>query len=366
MDRRHFLQAATAAAVVALPMSALAGRGFDAIVAATPSHRNDGTPVYASIAAAIAAAPAAFLRPFRILVARGTWFEKLVVDKPGIELVGEHRRDTILRFDAAAGHLNPKGRPWATFGCASVIVRAPDFRLSRMTVMNGFDYLGHLREPKLEAIGAFGAQAVALMLDAGSDRALVEDADIIGHQDTLFTDAGRSLFRQCRISGSVDFIFGAGQAAFERCDIVSRFRPGKARQGYVAAPSTPATQAQGLSFLDCRLQREPEVPDRSVALGRAWRPTRNFNDGAYGDPGVLGKAVFVSCWMDAHIGGPAWEPMNYTAPGGARVPLLPGAARFYEYRSRGPGAAIEQDRRQLSAAEAAACRTAASARHWQP
>lgn len=365
MDRRHFLQAATAAAVVALPMSALAGRGFDAIVAATPSRRSDGVPVYASIAAAIAAAPAVFVRPFRILVARGTWFEKLVVDKPGIELVGAHRRDTILRFDAAAGHRDPAGKPWGTFGCASLIVRAPDFRLSRMTVMNGFDYLGHLRAPRLEAIGAFGAQAVALMLDAGADRALVEDADIIGHQDTLFTDVGRSLFRQCRISGSVDFIFGAGQAAFERCDIVSRHRPGKERQGYVAAPSTPAVQENGLSFLDCRLLREPEVPDRSVALGRAWRPTRKFADGDYGDPGVLGKAVFVSCWMDAHIGGPAWDPMNYTAASGARLPLLPAEARFFEFRSRGPGAGITPDRRQLNVAEAAACRQAANERHWR-
>jgi len=325
-----------------------------------------GVPVFASVAAAIAAAPAVSEVPFRILVRRGTWAEKLVVDKPGIHLVGEDRHATILRFDAAAGHPGPDGKPWGTFGCASVIVRAPGFRLSRITVMTAFGYLAPPGKPGLEGIGGNGAQAVGLMLDAGADRTLVEDTDIIGHQDTLFADAGRSLFRDCRISGSVDFIFGAGNALFERCEIVSRHRPGKERQGYVSAPSTRAAQAFGLGFVACRLTREPGVPRHSVALGRAWRPTRKFPDGDHGDPGVVGKAVFVRCWMDEHIGGPAWDPMNYTAPGGARVPFAPADARFFEFASRGPGAGIDATRRQLSAADAAAYTAARSFGDWSP
>ena len=242
-------------------------------------------------------------------------------------------------------------------------MRAPDFHARDLVIENAFDYVGNLVSPQFEAIGPNGPQAVALMLADGSDRACVDRVEIIGHQDTLFADAGRSRFRDCRVRGSVDFIFGAGSARFEDCEIVSRFRPGKERQGYVAAPSTPATpRGPGVSTdAGCASRR----CRTSVALGRAWRPTRIFPTAATATRAWSAPRTF-DCWIDAHVGVPAWDPMAYTARDGARVPLLPGAARLYEYRSRGPGAAIEQDRRQLSAAEAAACRAAASARHWQP
>jgi pectinesterase len=176
---------------------------------------------------------------------------------------------------------------------------------------------------------------------------LLQSCDILGHQDTLFADAGTSRFRNCRLAGSVDFVFGAGKVLVENSRIVSRFRPGKERQGYVAAPSTRADDAHGIAFRDCRLEREPEVPDATVALGRAWRPTRTFADGRYGDPAVLGKAVFIDCWMDAHIAPEGWDPMAYTARDGSRVMLEPGEARFFESGSSGPGARAHARRRQL-------------------
>ena len=91
------------------------------------------------------------------------------------------------------------------------------------------------------------------------------------------------------------------------------------------------------------------APD-SVALGRAWRPTRDFPDGRYGDPGVVGAAYFLDCWIDAHVGEPAWDPMAYTARDGSRVMLEPRDARFGEWRSRGPGALRSAARPQLDAA----------------
>src|SRR5262245_43976963 len=190
------------------------------------------------------------------------------------------------------------------------------------------------------------------MLDGGSDRALLEDVLITGHQDTLFLDSGRSLLRRCHVAGSVDFVFGAGRALLDSCEVLSRYRPDKPRQGYIAAPSTPANQEHGLTFIDCRLTREPAVPARSVVLGRAWRATREFPDGRYGDPGVLGSAVFLRCWMDAHIAQEGWDAMGYTARDGSRAQLEPGAARLFEFASRGPGAIADPRRRLLSAQEA--------------
>jgi pectinesterase len=356
MQRRQFLGHAGAAAgsllLASSTRSAIAASGraaFDAFVSLAPGR---GVHAYPSVGAAILSAPLDGTRPYRIGIDAGNWREKILVDRPHIHLIGVHRQACVLSHDTAAGTLKPDGEPWGTWGCASVIVRAPDFRASNLTIENAFDYIGNLAAPKFAPIGPNGAQAVALLLDKGSDRAVLRDVDLRGHQDTLFCEAGRSLFRDCRISGSVDFIFGAGRALFERCDLQSRFRPDKPRQGYVAVPSTPRSQEHGLVFERCRLVRERSVPDASVALGRAWRPGRQFPDGKYGDPDALGSAVYRSCWMDAHIAPEGWDEMAYSLPSGERVMLQPNDARLYEYDSRGPGAHRSATRRWLDAAQA--------------
>jgi pectinesterase len=324
----------------------------DARVSRSGTNGN-GMPVFPDIGSALRAAPPDAATPYRILIDAGIWREKLVIERANIHLIGAGRERTRLQFDAAAGHLSADGTPWSTWGCATLIVRAPGFHARDLCVENSFDYIEHLRSPTLEQIGANGAQAVALMLDHGADRSLLERVDIHSHQDTVFVDAGRSRFNDCRISGSVDFIFGAGCAVFDRCTVHSRFRPGKDRQGYVAAPSTRADQTYGLCFLDCALTRDVDIPDASVALGRAWRPTRTFADGSYGDPDVLGAVAYLRCTMDAHIGAVAWDEMAYTARDGSRVMLDPMLARCFEHRSRGPGALVNARRRQLDDAAAA-------------
>jgi pectinesterase len=365
MLRRQFLGAGLAAATLAACRTAprpAATEVFDATV------RADGRGSHRTLAAAIADAPLEGLRPYRVLVGAGRWREKLVIDRPNIHLVGAGRDASVIFFDAAAGQARPDGQPWGTWGCASVIVRARDFSASRLGIANTFDYLGNLDSPDFQPIGPNGLQAVALMLDQGADRCVFTDVDLRGHQDTLFVDAGRSAFRGCRIGGSVDFVFGGGRALLQDCELRSRARPAdKLRQGYIAVPSTPAAQDCGLVFERCRLTREAAVPDRSVALGRAWRPGKIFPDGRYGDPGALGSAVYLSCWMDAHIDAAAgWDPMAYTARDGQRVMLEPQDARLFEFDSRGPGAARSHNRRWLDAAQAAAYAPARVLDGWEP
>ncbi len=343
-------------------MPAFPAAAWDARVTSRPTASNH----YASVGAAIDAAPLRPRRPYRIAVESGRWHEKLVISKPNIHLIGMDRRESILSFDAAAGMKGPYGMPWGTSGCASLTVCAEDFCARNLTIENAFDYLGHLYDPNFQPIGSNGLQAVALMLDRGADRCLLSDVDLIGHQDTVFVDQGRTVFSNCRISGSVDFVFGAGRAVFSRCTLTSRFRPGKPRLGYIAAPSTPRNEVGGLLFGRCRLEREAEVPDDSVLLGRAWRPTRAFADGSYGDPDAVGSALFSRCWMDAHIAGEGWDAMAYSARDGSRPLLDPADARLYEYRNHGPGALDAPQRRQLKRSDAAFHDTATLLGDWQP
>jgi pectinesterase len=305
-------------------------------------------------------------QPFRIGVDVGYWHEKLVIDRPNVHLIGTSREACVLGYDAAAGSTAADGTAWGTWGCASITVRAPDFTAENLSIENRFDYLGHLAEPEFPQIGPNGAQAVALMLDTGADRSCLVRVNLTSHQDTLFADAGRSWFHDCRISGSVDFIFGAGCAVFESCHLVSRFRPGKPRQGYVAAPSTPISQDRGLTFHRCRLLRERAVPDASVALGRAWRPGKRFADGQYGDPQAVGCASYLSCWMDAHIAPEGWDAMAYSARDGSRVMLDPIQARLFEFDSRGPGAHRSASRRWMDATAARQHLPVRALSGWRP
>jgi pectinesterase len=336
---------------------------FDAEVSSgsrvEPSTTRSSPPLFPSLQAAIDSAPSDSSRPWRIRMSNGVYREKIELTKPNIHLIGDSRTDCVLTYDAFAGQPRPNGAGnWTTFGCATLIVRAPGFRAENLTIQNEFDYLSNDAKPPSDPTYTNDPQAVALMLAKGSDRALIQNVSIVGFQDTLFVDAGRSLFRGCSVSGNVDFIFGAGQAFFDRCEIVSRPRrkPNVSPLGYVTAPSTQITDRYGLVFSHCRLLRENEsVPSRSHALGRPWHPAANFPDGRYADPNAIGSSVYLDCYMDDHIHPHGWWSMTGLQKSGpTRTVFLPEDSRFFEYRSHGPGASDKDDRkrRQLSDAEA--------------
>lgn len=315
---------------------------YDAIVA--PPGRT-GLPAgrrFSDLEAALKAAPASAERPYRIWIARGDWVGQFVVDRPHVKLVGEDRTSTRLCFTAASGMIAPDGRPYGTFRTAVLKVTAPGFSARSLTIENRFDGTAEMRKtgPRLLSDAPAGPQAIALSLIEGSDGARLEQVDIHSHQDSLFTDAGSSRFSDCLVTGSYDFIFGAGSALFERCEIRSRLRPDPEQvTGYVAAPSTLAERTVGLLFHRCRLTREAGVIDDSVFLGRPWRPSKRFDDGRYGDPMAVGMAAYLDCWMDAHIAPAGWTEMWFTdRTGNTRHMLQPEEARFSEYRSGGPGA----------------------------
>jgi pectinesterase len=365
MNRRMLLQTAVSIGATNLIGCATPFKpSYDAVVAASP--RNFVEPVFLSIQAALDAAPANATRPYRILITQGRWREKLTIDKPFIQLVGEDRALSVISYDAYAGQIAPDGQPWGTLRSASIAVRAADFSMSNLTVENAFDYPLRLLETQGEPTGPNRLQAVALMLQNGSDRALVTQCNITGYQDTLCANAGRSLFRDCLISGTVDFIFGAGGAVFEECVLLSRVRSTSDRQGYVVAPSTQLSQDYGFVFLRCRLTKEPRVPPNSVSLGRAWRPTTTFPDGRYGDPNAVGMAAYIRCWMDDHISIEGWDAMEYGARDGSRVALQPEDARFFEYESRGAGAHSHPRRRTLSDQEVKRYQAEIVLRGWNP
>jgi pectinesterase len=341
---RRAVCAGFGATLLARPGQA-AAPAFDAHVA-----KSGGT--HSSLGAALADAPGGEA-PYRILLGRGRWEEKLTVTRPNVVLVGEDRRGSVISSAVASGHPKPGGGTWGTFGSSTLTIEAPGFTARNLTIENGFNYVANLRTRAVK-----DAQAVALALGNAADRAQIEGVDLVGHQDTFYLRTGRALVRDCLIMGNVDFIFGGAAALFETCEIRSRLRPGEALQGYVAAPSTPRSQRFGLVFDRCRLTRERGVPEASIWLGRPWRAGGNLN--------LLGQAAFLRCWMDAHIHPEGWTRMGYRLPNGYQMYLEAGDARFAEYASTGPGARRAPSRPLLTPEEARAYTRAAMFGDWRP
>jgi pectinesterase len=270
--------------------------------------------------------------------------EKLTIDRPRVTLLGESRDGAVLTFDAASDTPTPTGGTYGTRGSFTLRIVAPDFRAENMTIENAFDYPANAAKPDSDKTKFKNPQAVALMTDLGSDRAVFSNVKVSGYQDTLFPNSGRSYFDKCEVWGHVDFIFGAGQAVFDDCDIVSRDRGSKTNNGYIAAPSTKADQPYGFLFVHSRLKKErPSMAANSVTLGRPWHP--------FADATVNSAVAFVDCWMDDHIGERGWDRMSSVDSTGTRVWYEPVNARFFEFGTKGPGAVKSPARRELSAAD---------------
>lgn len=348
LNRRTLLLATAALGGMAACPTWATGR-YDAILA-RDGQSVGGMPGYATLAAALAAAPEDGTRPFRIYVPKGEWRGRSVVTKPFIQLIGESRDASVIVTNASRRDRRPGEK-----ATAAILVQAPDFHAANLTIANDFDYVANMPAPvDFDRTGATGAQAQALMLDEGADRSYFQNVRFTGYQDTLWIEVGLSLFRQCEITGCTDFIYGGSRALFDRCNIVSRLRPGQDFHGFITAPDTDIDQPYGLVFLDCTLRKEAGVGPHTVALGRPWRHQKTFADGTYGNPNAIGQTVFVRCWMDDHIVPEGWYRMHYTAKGGGRAFMEPEEARFFEYDSRGPGAAPASSRRRLLTTEQAA------------
>lgn len=282
--------------------------------------------------------------PVTIDVGAGDFNEKVTIRRGNLTLAGKGRSRTRLHHALAAENARPfHRRGWGTPGSATLTIDADTVTIRNITVENDFDYLANDALPAGDRRKIDNSQAVALLLDIHSDRVLLEEVALVAYQDTLFANGGRAHVRNSLISGNVDFIFGDGQLLIENSELRSRRRSSRERdegfQSFILAPSTQLSQPIGIVVYRSRLTREQGVSDGSVALARPWHPTTRFADGRYADPNAVGMALFIDCYMDAHIHEKHWASMPGTARDGTKTAIFrPQDSRFWESGSKGPGA----------------------------
>lgn len=262
-----------------------------------------------------------------VLVKKGDYYEKVNIMSPNISLIGEDVNTTRIYYDLAAGSPGAGG----TSGSASVTIAssATGFTAENITFENAFD--------EIKNSNITSKQAVAVLTQ--SDKAVFKNCRFIGNQDTLYVRGGIHYFVNCYIEGDVDFIFGDGRAVFENCIIFSVDRPGITPKGYVTAASTKIDNL-GFLFTNCQLLTNV-TEEGSVYLGRPWHPSS--------DPySVNSNVVFRNCYMDKHIHPDGWTAMSSRDPNtGEIIWFYPETERFYEYENYGPGAVVNEKRRQL-------------------
>ncbi|MQL95960.1 hypothetical protein Taro_028637 [Colocasia esculenta] len=227
----------------------------DAVVAA------DGSGGYTTVGAAVEAVPLQSTKRFVIYVKRGVYKENVEIKKKkwNVVLVGDGMGATIV-----SGSRNFVDG-WTTFRSATLAVAGKGFIARDLTIEN--------------TAGPSKHQAVALRSD--SDLSAYFRVETAGYQDTLYAHSLRQFYRECRISGTVDFIFGNAAAVIQSSTIIAR-RPLPAQKNSVTAQGRKyADQNTGFSIHGCNITVEGAEASASAAngtaataptyLGRPWK-----------------------------------------------------------------------------------------------
>ena len=121
----------------------------------------------------------------------------------------------------------------------------------------------------------------------------------------------KQYYRDCEISGNIEFIFGGANAVFDHCRIVPVAHRGVT--SYIAAASTPQGKP-GYLIATCTVQGNS--PAGSVYLGRPWRQ--------------YARVYWLDCDLSDEIIPLGWD--NWSDPANEET------VHFGEYGSKGPGA----------------------------
>lgn len=120
--------------------------------------------------------------------------------------------------------------------------------------------------------GAAKNQAVALRV--GADKSIIYNCLIDGYQDTLYAHTYRQFYRDCTITGTIDFVFGDSAAVFQNCRFLVK-KPGAGQGNVIMAQSRiNVHQPTGVVLQNCTIVEDASLKaDKATVetyLGRPW------------------------------------------------------------------------------------------------
>ncbi|XWS46394.1 hypothetical protein CRYUN_Cryun14cG0062000 [Craigia yunnanensis] len=260
----------------------------------------DGSGQFKTIAAALAAAPKNSRVRHVIYVKAGIYDEYITVDKKttNILMYGDGPRKTIV-----TGHKNNVDGS-STWQSSTFSAIGDGFIAKSMGFQN--------------TAGPQKHQAVALRIQ--SDKSAFFNCRMDGYQDTLYNQANRQFFRNCVISGTVDFIFGDSPTIIQNSLIIVR-RPMDNQQNTVTAQGkTDANENTGTVIQNCRIVPEQKLfADRFKIPTYLGRPWKQFSTTVVMES-TLGDFIQPAGWLP-------WAGSQFL-----------NTLYYAEYNNRGPGA----------------------------
>ena len=231
-----------------------------------------GAGDYRTLTEAVAACAATPDEPVRFYIRHGIYEERPFIELADYVIEGEYRNATVITASVGGRDPWPGEVKTGTFRSATLFLGGGKAVVRNLTVQNN------------AGDGAKAGQALAVYADAS--RVLMENVNLYGNQDTLFTaplplqEREQNGFRgprentprldtvqyykNCTIRGNIDFIFGGANAVFDTC----RLEPWHHISGtcYITAPSTPAGKP-GYLFVNCTVQGSQDTIAPAVSKG---------------------------------------------------------------------------------------------------
>ncbi|CAN1842717.1 Probable pectinesterase/pectinesterase inhibitor 59 [Linum perenne] len=267
----------------------------------------DGSGMFKTVQAALdlAAKRDNCREKFIIRVKKGVYDETIEVldSNHNVWLVGDGIGVTIITGNRSVGSGN-----YTTFSSATAGIDGARFVARGITFRN--------------TAGPQQKQAVALR--SASDLAVFYQCSFQGYQDTLFIQTQRQFFRECHLSGTVDFIFGNAAAVFQNCLIFVR-RPMDGQNNTITAQGRQNSfEHTGFSIHGSRIlpssELKPVASKFPTYLGRPWMR--------------YSRTVIMKTYMDGIV-----SPEGWSTWGGTDFAL--NSLYFGEYNNTGVGASTK-------------------------
>ncbi|RLM84344.1 putative pectinesterase/pectinesterase inhibitor 21 [Panicum miliaceum] len=216
----------------------------------------DGSGDVKTIKEALAKVPPKNADMYVVYVKAGTYKEYVSVGRPqtNVAFIGDGADKTII-----TGNKNFKMN-LTTKDTATMEAIGNGFFMKGVRVEN--------------TAGAENHQAVALRVQ--SDQAVFYQCTFDGYQDTLYTHAQRQFFRDCTVTGTIDFIFGNSQVVIQNCLIQPR-KPMANQANIITAQGRRDKRSVGGTVLhNCTIEPHPDFKAEAggkiaTYLARPWK-----------------------------------------------------------------------------------------------
>ncbi|KAL5698597.1 pectinesterase [Ranunculus cassubicifolius] len=269
-----------------------AGVSANVVVAA------DGSGSFTTVMEAVLAAPDYSTSRHVIYVKKGVYKENVDIKKKkwNIMLIGDGMGATVI-----SGNRNFMDG-WTTFRSATFAISGRGFIARDISFEN--------------TAGPEKHQAVAFRSD--SDLSAFYRCGFDGYQDTLYAHSLRQFYRECRITGTIDFMFGNGAAVFQNCQIVSRKGLPNQKNTITAHGRKDPNQSTGFSIQFCNISAASDLGSIPTYLGRPWKQ--------------YSRTVFMQSYMSSAVSPQGWLEWQ----GDFALSTL----YYGEYMNYGPGAGL--------------------------